>query len=165
MYRAAGAVAQIIDVSCMHGGHEFTDIASVAYDYWTSAPSHMDAKEAIRHVHPVLERLTLGEHYFVTNPETGSGTSPRWDFTARLGNPEAYVTAAKKGGIAAPTGKQDVDWLYLTDIAGGLACEIYRTDTRAGQPPATCTPGSDPITVKYTSLYWFTGGNFGDSKH
>ncbi|EEB94098.1 hypothetical protein MPER_07151, partial [Moniliophthora perniciosa FA553] len=126
-YTSSGAVAEIIDMSCMHGGHEFSDIAA---EYWTKAPSHMSAAETLGHIHPVLKRLTLGEHYFVINPATASSTSPRWDFTSRLGNHDAFVTAVKANATAAPTGKQDIDWLYLTDIAGTLANEVYRTDTR-----------------------------------
>ncbi|KAI3619761.1 malate dehydrogenase [Moniliophthora roreri] len=122
----------------------------------------MSAAKALGQIHPVLKCLTLGEHYFVTNPVTGSGTSPRWDLTSRLGDHDAFMVAMRANGTAAPTGEQDIDWLYLTDIAGSLANEVYRTDTRGGQPPANCTPGSEPITVKYTSLYWFTGGQYGD---
>ncbi|ESK92466.1 malate dehydrogenase [Moniliophthora roreri MCA 2997] len=92
----------------------------------------------------------LGEHYFVPNL-SGTGISPKWDFTSRAfkGNADAFVVAARQSATPAPTGKTD-DWLYLTQVQGSLANE--------GPPPASCTPGSAPITVKYTSLYWLTGG-------
>ncbi|EEB95198.1 hypothetical protein MPER_05870, partial [Moniliophthora perniciosa FA553] len=93
-------------------------------------------------------------------PPPGTRISPKWDFTSRAfkGNTDAFVLAAKQGGALAPTGTTDVDWLYLTRVQGSLADEIYRTHTKGGPPPTFCIPGSAPITVKYTSLYWMTGG-------
>lgn len=80
----------------------------------------------------------LGEHYFVTSP-SGTGLSPVWDFrgASAKGNPNAFVLAAKVGDLPAPTGSQDVDWLQLKNVTGGLATSVYRTDTRGGQPPAS----------------------------
>lgn len=87
---------------------------------------------------------------------TGAGI-PKFDFTTsgvNAGNVDAFVLTKKAFGAPAPTGMQDVDWLSLTNIgAGKLADEVYRTDTREGQPPASCTPGSEPITVKYAAKY------------
>jgi hypothetical protein len=82
--------------------------------------------------------LLLGTHYFITNPITGTGLSPKWDFAGPAdtfrGNSDAFVVGAKKGAVRAPTGAQDVDWLYLGAMQGSLAQEIYRTATREGQP-------------------------------
>ena len=78
------------------------------------------------------QESALGHHYFITNPVTGSGISPKWDF-----GDKGFVVAAKAGGEAAPTGKQDVDWLALNAIQGDLASQIFRVDTREGQPPAS----------------------------
>ena len=81
----------------------------------------------------------LGQHYFVTNPFTGSGVSPTFDFRAasREGDPNAFVIANKTGDIPAPTGSQDVDWLELTGAIGDLAKHVFRLDTKAGQPPSS----------------------------
>ncbi|KAF8888604.1 hypothetical protein BD779DRAFT_1623629 [Infundibulicybe gibba] len=101
-------------------------------------------------------------HYYVPNPLTGVGVNPKWDFTsqgANAGNPNAFVIAARVAGLSAPTGPSDIDWVSLSALTGELAQEIYRVDTRGGQPPATCTPGSPPIVVKYTAKYWLFGGS------
>ncbi|KAI3600368.1 malate dehydrogenase [Moniliophthora roreri] len=131
VYASAGAVAQLYDVSCSY------------------KPGSSYQSTNLKH---------LGEHYFVTNP-TGTGISPKWDMTKFFANPNAFVIGARSAGIPAPTGPSDVDWLYLTNVQGGLATEIYRTDTKGGQPPASCTPGSPLITVGYSAIYWFTGGS------
>jgi hypothetical protein len=81
----------------------------------------------------------LGQHYFITNPISGTGLSPKWDFTSNVlaGNSSAFVVGAKTGDLPAPTGPSDVDWLMLKNVQGELASQIYRTDTRGGQPPAS----------------------------
>ncbi|KAG6869384.1 hypothetical protein C0995_003605, partial [Termitomyces sp. Mi166 len=79
------------------------------------------------------------QHYYVNNP-AGTGISPKWDFTsqgATRGNPNAYVVAAKVVSLAAPTGPHDIDWVQLKAVTGSLATDVYRTDTRGGQPPAS----------------------------
>ncbi|KZV96101.1 hypothetical protein EXIGLDRAFT_706115 [Exidia glandulosa HHB12029] len=62
----------------------------------------------------------LGDHYFVPSP-SGTGISPKFDFAHTLGDPNAYVVAARAGSIPAPTGPQDIDWLELTQVQGSLA--------------------------------------------
>ena len=81
----------------------------------------------------------LGQHFFIPNPVTGTGISPSFDFRAasQKGNPNGFVTCAKSGDIASPTGSKDVDWLFLTPIQGGLAKDVFRIDTKAGQPPSS----------------------------
>lgn len=83
--------------------------------------------------------MVLGEHYYVPNPLTGTGINPKWDFTSHAykGQPNAFVVAAKSTGLSAPTGSQDIDWVFLKSVTGDLAAEVYRTDTRLGQPPAS----------------------------
>jgi hypothetical protein len=79
----------------------------------------------------------LGQHYFVENPSNHSAISPKWDFTSSAfnGNNDAFVITNKTDSQAAPTGKQDVDWLKTKNVKGKLADEVYRTETRGGQPP------------------------------
>lgn len=81
-----------------------------------------------------------GQHYYVVNPLTGTGIDPKWDFTsgAFSGVKDAFVVAAKNTSASAPTGSQDIDWVFLTALAGNsdLAAQVFRTDTRLGQPPA-----------------------------
>ncbi|KAK0458708.1 uncharacterized protein EV420DRAFT_1479407 [Desarmillaria tabescens] len=150
-YTSIGAVAAILDISCLYGTPRFDDIQDVVLAAWQNSDSTT--------AHELSSELTLlGEHFFITNPITGTGISPEWDFTATLGNTDAFVVANETGTSPAPTGSQDVAWLSLVRILGELAKEVYRTDTRAGQPPASCTPGSEPITVQYSAKYWFFGG-------
>ncbi|EEB90399.1 hypothetical protein MPER_11403 [Moniliophthora perniciosa FA553] len=78
--------------------------------------------------------------------------SPKWDFSVSTGDSKDFVVGARQAGISAPTGASDVDWLYLTNVQGTLASEIYRTNTKGGQPPASCTPGK-ALDVEYTALY------------
>ncbi|KAK7032609.1 hypothetical protein VNI00_012872 [Paramarasmius palmivorus] len=130
-YASAGALAQLYDISCSYK-------AKTGY---------------------FIPQKHLGEHYFLTNPVTGTGISPKWDFTRAMSNANAFIIGARQAGIPALTGSSDVDWLYLSNVQGSLATEVYRTDTRGGQPPASCTPGSAPITVWYSAIYWLTGGS------
>ncbi|KDQ31887.1 hypothetical protein PLEOSDRAFT_1034910 [Pleurotus ostreatus PC15] len=141
-------------ISVAIGVQNYTCADTGAYTY-ASLPKPRRtycSSECTRRLTPTI----LGQHYFITNPITGSGLSPKWDFTsqgATKGNPDAFVVGARSGGVPAPTGPQDIDWLFLTGVQGQLADQIYRVDTRGGQPPATCTPGSAPISVKYASKY------------
>lgn len=166
--RSVGAVAELLDISCAHGTPLFDPIESAAFSLFNAEKSITvdDVISALGSSFPVL-----GQHYFVTNPFTGSGVSPVFDFRAasRKGDPNAFVLANKTGDIVAPSGSQDVDWLELTGAQGKLAKHVFRLDTKAGQPPASvshqacvkaqsltliqCTPGSPLISVKYAAKY------------
>ncbi|KAJ3998791.1 putative malate dehydrogenase [Lentinula boryana] len=161
-YTNVGALAEIFDISCLYGQPGFDDLTSVISLLWNAAPPVVTPSEIIAFGEKYDLSFVLGEHYFVVNPVTGSGLNPKWDFTSHAfaGNPDAYVVGSKVDDVPAVTGTSDIDWLYLKNLTGSLANEIYRIETRGGQPPASCTPGSNNITVKYTSLYWFTGGAF-----
>ena len=81
----------------------------------------------------------LGQHYFILNP-SGSGLSPKWDFTSasEAGHPDAFVIGARTGDIPAPTNPTtNVDWLSLSNAGGDLADQVFRVQTRGGQPPAS----------------------------
>ena len=90
--------------------------------------------------------VIIGQHYFVPNPN-GAGLSPKWDFTSSAFNHyrEAFVVAAKVNQSAAPTGPQDIAWVSLKSVTGKLAKQVYRTDTRLGQPPATVSLSPFPF--------------------
>ncbi|KAF5389593.1 hypothetical protein D9757_004185 [Collybiopsis confluens] len=161
-YTSAGALAELYDVSCMYGSPAFEDLPAFTYSFWNHTPASVSPSELISLGDIFDSSMVLGQHYFVTNPITGSGISPKWDFTSRTfpGNPEAFVVGSKLADVPAPTGKLDVDWLKFSNATGDLANEVYRVDTRGGQPPASCVPGSAGIYVKYVALYWFMGGSF-----
>ncbi|KAJ3866436.1 putative malate dehydrogenase, partial [Lentinula novae-zelandiae] len=156
-YTSVGAVAELYDVSCEYFTAAFSNVSAEAYRLWAAAPTYytestlIDVLYAYRGT-PSVPSI-LGQHYFVPNP-TGSGLSPKWDFTSEsfAGNNAAYVIGRTVGDIPSPDGSTNIDWLYLINVQGGLAQEVYRTNTTGGQPPAGCTPGST-VAVKYTSLY------------
>jgi len=163
-YTNVGAVAELFDISCLaKTGSVFEKITDAAIALWSAAPPQLTPQEVISKLSVLKNPIILGQHYYVTNPITGTGVNPKWDFTssgATAGNPDAFVVAARSFGTAAPTGSQDIDWVFLTNIgAGKLADDVYRTDTKLGQPPASCTSGSPPIAVKYAAKYWLFGGS------
>ncbi|KAJ6464861.1 hypothetical protein C8R45DRAFT_777573, partial [Mycena sanguinolenta] len=147
-YASIGAVASLFDISCLIDTPEFASVQTTAFDIWSAAPSGTSANTIGSQVSAPTQ---LGYHYFVTSP-SGTGISPEWDFTTTTGQ---YVIGAKVGDIAAPTDPAvNIDWLALNNAQGTLASKIFRIDTVNGQPPTSCVPGSDPISVRYTSKYY-----------
>jgi hypothetical protein len=63
------------------------------------------------------------------------------------------VIAAKAGGMPAPTGAKDVDWLLLNSVQGKLATQVYRVDTRSGQPPASVCCFVAPLSPLSSDLF------------
>lgn len=181
IYRSIGALAELYDLSCEYYKPAFWTLPGEAYRIWSAAPVYVTETDIIDILHSIGETslstipAILGEHYFVPNPTGSAGLSPKWDFTSEAfaGDDTAFVIAKGVGDIPSPLGHENVDWLYLTNVLGALAQEVYRTNTFGGQPPASvssfsswsewnqtlilldtqCTPGSGPITVKYTALY------------
>ncbi|EAU90444.1 hypothetical protein CC1G_00828 [Coprinopsis cinerea okayama7 len=155
-YAAAGAVAELFDISNLDP-RAFQTSQDVAMEAWTRTAEVRSANAVRRAIRGNIPNA--GEHYFVTSP-SGTGISPIWDQRSndpRRNNPDAFVIGAKAGGIPAPTGPQDVDWLEISNVQGKLARTVYRTDTRGGPAPASCIPGSPVLSVKYTSKYWLFG--------
>ena len=154
-----GALAELFDASCLYNTPLFASLTDIAIAAWSRAPPAVTTSELIKtlHIFPtsaILGKLNLtfkdiqlthqnllGQHYYVTNPLTGQGINPKWDFTSQgadAGKSDAFVVAAKVNGASAPTGSQDIDWVQLGNIgSGALAQQVYRTDTRLGQPPAS----------------------------
>jgi len=161
-YTSAGAVVEVFDISCLSGSALFNTIQNDAFDLWNNAPSDITTQDVIMMLGS--DSSVLGQHYFKSNgtdPATGNpALTPVWDFTsdAEKGNPEAFVAATVVGDIPAPTGNGDVDWLQLARVDGQLADNVYRVDTKGGQPPASCTAGSPLLSVKFTTKYWLFGG-------
>jgi len=150
LYTSTGALAALYDVSCVYGTSAFDTITEVAFSKLPTDISKLEQELA----NPPTDGL-LGFHYFVT---TESGISPKFDFsgTSQTNDPYAFVITSKVGDIPAPTGSpNDIDWLELTNIQGDLARTVFRVQTKGGQPPAYCSPGSPDISVPYTAEYWF----------
>lgn len=153
-YTSVGAVAELLDISCFVQDPVFTQLRKRA--------PFPDGDEVWAHeaqVRALLgpQRLRLGQHYFITNPVTGQGISPKFDFTTDLftNDSNAFITNTKIGNLAAKNSTQDVDLLQLGNLQGSLADFTFRIDTHFGQPPESCQPGSQPIQVRYSAKYWF----------
>ncbi|KAF7794782.1 hypothetical protein EIP86_005924 [Pleurotus ostreatoroseus] len=160
-YTNVGALAEIFDISCF-SPDDFDVVTDLANEVWQAAPKDITAAEVIDDLAEVHPAFVLGQHFFIPNP-AGSGLSPKWDFTSasEAGNPNAFVVGAKTGDIPDPTDPSvNIDWLSLKPVEGELADQIYRIQTRNGQPPSSCTPGSPEIFVRYVAQYWFYGGEF-----
>jgi hypothetical protein len=158
-YAAAGAVAELFDISCLAGTPAFNSVQDTAYNIFKIIPDKLLNSKNLGLITTPLRILSGGKHFFTP---TAAGNFPVWDMRAVgvksvQGKPNAFVMAGKVAGITAPTGAKDVDWLQLSNKEGALATAIYRTDTRGGQPPASCAAGSAPISVKYTSKYFLYG--------
>ncbi|KAJ7701077.1 hypothetical protein B0H17DRAFT_1045921 [Mycena rosella] len=153
-YTSTGAVASLFDISCIDKTPAFATIQTTAFNAWKAAPASLTATAIGA---KVAAPSLLGFHYFVT-AASGTGISPKWDFTStgkNAGNATAFVIGAKVGDITAPTDSAtNVDWLALNNAQGSLASKIFRIDTVAGQPPASCVAGSADISVKYTAKYY-----------
>ncbi|TBU44734.1 hypothetical protein BD309DRAFT_861645 [Dichomitus squalens] len=162
-YTSIGAVAEIIDVSCIASTSEFSTIQNDLYTVWTQLVP-VSIQTVIDTFHQLNTPIILGQHFFQPNPVTGSGLSPVWDFRSNprfAGNGNAYVLGAVNGSIPSPTDPtDDVAWLHVVNVQGDLANEIFRYDTVGGQPPTSCTSGNDTdISVKYVAKYAFYGGS------
>jgi hypothetical protein len=151
-YTSIGAVARLYDISPYYKTPVFSMIQEDAYFVWSHDPDTNPLAGLPSNSEFGLVRL-LGVHDFVISNGT---LSPKFDFTQYTGNSEDFVIAAKTGDILAPSHPdENVDWLELTKVEGGLAQKVFRVDTVAGKPPSTCVPGSGVITVKYAAKYYF----------
>ena len=139
-HRSAGAVAELIDVSCQVYEPGFDTIQHDLYNVWTKLIPH-PIEAIIDLLHLLNPPYVLNQHYFVPNPVTGEGLSPKWDFTssgAFQGVKDAFIIAKGKASIPAPTDlKKDVAWLDVVNVDGKIADEVFRFDTVGGQPPSS----------------------------
>lgn len=159
-YVAAGAVAELFDISCLGGKKSFDTVQDTAYKIFSLLPDKLLSSKNLNLITGPLSILSSGKHYFRVNP--AGGIQPVWDMRTTgvksvQGKPDALVVAKKITEDPAPTGAQDVAWLQLEGVEGKLATGVYRTHTRGGPPPASCKVGSAPISVKYTSKYFLFG--------
>ncbi|KAJ7171356.1 hypothetical protein C8R46DRAFT_1175693 [Mycena filopes] len=152
-YTSTGAVASLYDISCLASTPAFASIQTTVFNAWNAAPAGASPTP------PAGAPVTLlGFHYFIP-AASGTGLSPKWDFTstgANAGNANAFFVGSKVGDITDPTGNAavNVDWLALNKLSGSLATQVFRVDTVNGQPPTSCVAGSADISVKYTAKYF-----------
>jgi hypothetical protein len=136
-----GALAELVDITCIVNKPDFEAVQDAIFDEW-SHHSHISTSEVINRLSVLYSPIVLGQHYFIPNPTTGVGLSPKWDFTsaAFAGNPNAYEVGAKAGDVPAPTGGNDIDWLSLNGVEGELATQIFRVATKGGKASASVSP-------------------------
>ncbi|KAI0090379.1 hypothetical protein BDY19DRAFT_855119, partial [Irpex rosettiformis] len=137
-YASAGALAEVFDISCLSPS-KYDGLTTSAYYAWQGAPSSVTPQDIIDHLAGIGSPEVLGQHYFITNP-SGTGLSPKWDFTSasEAGHPDAFVIGARTGDIPAPTNPTiNIDWLSLSNAGGDLADQVFRVQTRGGQPPSS----------------------------
>ncbi|KAA1472028.1 hypothetical protein DENSPDRAFT_880953 [Dentipellis sp. KUC8613] len=162
-YSNTGAVAELFDISCLFKTPIFGSIQDIVFAAWSEFPDDIPITAIETGFRILGNPDVLGQHYFVKNPSGAAGNSPVFDFTSSgqfNGNKNAFILAAKSGDIPSPDSKSDVDWLSLNRVSGELADQVFRVETRGGQPPTSCTPGSSPdISVKYAAKYLFYGGS------
>ncbi|KAH9941596.1 uncharacterized protein BXZ73DRAFT_88107 [Epithele typhae] len=161
-YTSTGAVAELFDAACMSTKSNFGTVQNDLFSLWDGTSEDVTIQDAISELAGMHLPGVLGQHYFVTNPKTGTGVSPKWDFTsARFqGNKDAFMIGAGNGSLPSPTDpSKDVAWLHVVNVQGKLSDVVFRYDTVGGQPPKSCTAGTDAdISVKYASKYVFYGG-------
>ncbi|KAF8594674.1 hypothetical protein BDV93DRAFT_529164 [Ceratobasidium sp. AG-I] len=153
-YTAMGAVASLIDLSCLYDDDDaFDDIQDAVYNLIPMYSHHLPSKHKLEAVLGFYPHI-LGDHYFT--PKDGA-ISPVFDFRARSkkGDPNAFTLDKRVGGIPSPDGKKNIDWLELANVEGGLAKYTFRVDTKGGQPPKSCHKEGHKITVPYVAKYWF----------
>lgn len=152
-----GAIADIFDISCLYGKDLFEDLPDIAYEHWNNTPLGVSPTTALKKESGLTIPAILGDHYFVPNPITKTGISPKWDFIrTHKQDSKAVVVAARIDGKPAPEGKEHIDWVYLKNVGGDtghLADEVYRTHTRFGQPPASVSLSSSVLLKSILTCY------------
>ena len=95
-----------------------------------------------------------GQHYFV---EQNGALVPVWDLRSsgeNTGNPNAIIFAEKVKNAPSPDGPENVDWVELKKLSGGLSNQVYRVDSVKGQPPSTVS-SLDFVPVLSINMIFF----------
>jgi len=157
-YSSVGTVARLFDASCLYGKQEFLSIQEEVFDIWSGCPTQDPSDPGMAQLLKEHWNIDLIiDYYFV---QLNGSLVPVFDATSEpsspaKGNPNAILFAKKIEDVASPDGEVDIDWVVLQEVSGELANDVYRIHTVKGQPPASCTPGSPDISVKYTAIYVF----------
>ena len=132
-----GALANLFNASCLASYSNANDLAMYTR-YKEGKPKTQQGQYPL----PLI-----GEHYFVDS------TTPSF-FLNVLG-----ATELKKNATApAPNATADVAWLKLEVQQAGTTStvqNVYRVNTVAVQPPATCDGLQSTFTVEYAADYYF----------
>ncbi len=128
----------MFDISCLFKTPEFATIQTDAFNIWNSCPSENPLEPAMAQVMQKQFNLTVdGQHYFV---KPGNALEAVWDLTSSgpfAGNSGAIVFAHPIQTAPSPDGSDNIKWVELKKISGGLANTVYRVNTVKGQPPSS----------------------------
>jgi len=143
---AAGAVAQLYDISCLYHSYPklFRTIQEPLYEAWVNMTDEVTVQEILAIIPALLSpEVISSDHYFIPN-SAGSGLSPVWDFrtTQRFhGKDDAVFVGRGVGSVVPPVDpSNNINWLRVGKVSGGIADEVYRIDTIGGQPPTSVRP-------------------------
>ena len=161
IFSAAGAVAQLYDISCLYHSSPtlFRTIQEPLYEAWVNLTSEI----TVQHLKAVIPALLSPEviqsdHYFIPNA-AGTGLSPVWDFRTNQrfqGQENAIFVGKGVGSVVPPVGPpNNINWLRVGKVAGDIADEVYRIDTIGGQPPTSVSPFLAPCIGERGSLTLF----------
>jgi len=147
VFASVGAVATLYDASCAASSTLVLDaLPEVLF-------KASQSKQALKILN--ASPFKLGDHFFITNPITGTGVSPEFNFASSQKTANPFVVAKKTGDIPSNCDpKDDVDWLMLSNVQGSLATTVFRVQTKGGQPATSCTAGQT-ASVPYAALYYF----------
>jgi len=157
-YSSDGAIAGLIDITCLYGTADFAEIQDDIFKIWEgyNGPNPF---EVIFDFSVDFNITIIAVHYFINDD---GAFLPKFDFSLAgptAGNTDAFVVGSIDIAVTAPDGAHDVNWFEIRAVSGKFADEVYCVETRGGQPPDSCTPGSDPISINYVAQYWFEGGS------
>jgi hypothetical protein len=144
----------LFDKSCLFGTPEFSTIETEAYKIWNALSTNVPTDSGLAdQLKQKFNATTLGDHYFEIVNYT---FSPVFDFTStgpNSGNPIAIFFGKKTEDIPSPDGNvNNVDWLQLQGVSGGLANTVYRVKTVNGLPgPLKSSVSPLDCTVPVTS--------------
>jgi hypothetical protein len=96
-----------------------------------------------------------GQHYFV---EQNGALVPVWDLRSsgeNAGNANAIVFTEKVKSTPSPDGPDNVDWVELKKLSGGLANQVYRVDSVKGQPPSTVSSSLAFVLFLLMNIFFF----------
>ena len=145
------------DVSCLYDTPELSTIQYDAFDdwnaYWSSDPFEPGFSQLLEDHYDIT---VDGKYYFV---EQNGSLVPVWDLRSTgpyAGNPDAIVYAQKVKSVPSPDGPENVDWVELKKLSGGLANVIYRVDTVQGQPPSSTVSFSPELCLSFSQSTFFS---------
>jgi hypothetical protein len=146
----------MFDMSCRKGSVAFGTIQTDAFKEWaaikSSDPMDPELVQVMRQQNAVIDN---GDYFFIAqngklNPVLDERSTGQFK-----GNPDAIVVAQQVKSIPSPDGPENVDWVELKKVSGGLTKQIIIVETVKGQPPSTVSPTLNLCLCYSINLYIF----------